>query len=369
MTNTADSGAGSLRQAIDDANSAAGADTIVFAIPGAGVHTITPQSLLPIISEAVTIDGYTQPGSSPNTNATGALNSVLQVEIDGTVAPNRCVTIGANNVEVRGLVINRCGESIELFNPFGSSVSGIVIAGNFLGTDAAGLASASNQIGVASGTQGGTVSFTVGGLNPEDRNLISGNSNAGIRTGSNFNGGSTSVVQGNIIGLDKNAAAPIPNHFGITHNDGGPTTSAIGGLTPEAANIISGNSAVGIYVVGTVNASIRGNSIFDNALLGIKASGFSDFSLPVPNDLGDADGGANGQQNFPIVSSVEVTNGPSGGSTHVSESSTRRRRPGTRSTSTRIRPARTSRASSSRARPTSDRPMSTPTAPAPPSST
>ena len=318
VTNTNDSGAGSLRQAIDDANASPGGDTIDFNIPGGGVHTITPQSLLPIVSEAVTIDGYTQPGSSPNTNATGGLNSVLQIEIDGTVAPNRCVTIGASGVVVRGLVINRCGESIEIFNPFGSNVSGIVIAGNFLGTDATGLASALNQAGVASGTQGGTASFAVGGLNPADRNLISGNSNAGIQTLSNFNGGSTSIVQGNIIGLDKNATIPIPNQFGIVLNDGGPTAMTVGGLAPEAANIISGNSAVGIYVIGVPDTcTIRGNSIFDNAALGIKTSGLNDLSQPGPNDLGDADGGPNGGQNYPIVSSVQVTNGPSGGSTHI----------------------------------------------------
>src|SRR6188474_2227213 len=87
VTNTADSGAGSLRQAIDDANLAAGTDTIAFNLPGAGVHTITPLSLLPIINTSLTIDGYTQPGSAANTNATGALNTVLQIEIDGTSAP------------------------------------------------------------------------------------------------------------------------------------------------------------------------------------------------------------------------------------------------------------------------------------------
>ena len=318
VTNTNDTGAGSLRQAIDDANANPGADTIEFDIPGSGVHTITPQSLLPIVNEAVTIDGYTQPGSSPNTNPTGGLNSVLQIEIDGTVAPNRVVTIGASNVTVRGLVINHCGECIELFNPFGSSVSGIVIAGNFLGTDASGLASASSQAGVASGTQGGTASFTVGGLNPEDRNLISGNSNSGISTGSNFNGGSTSLVQGNIIGLDRNAAAPIPNQFGVVLNDGGPTTMTIGGLTPESANIISGNSSVGVFAIGVAETvTIRGNSIFDNGALGIKASGLNDLSQPLANDPDDADGGPNSQQNYPIISSVEVTNGPSGGSTHI----------------------------------------------------
>src|SRR5262245_53416398 len=66
VSNTNDSGSGSLRQAILDANNNAGADTIRFAIPGAGVHTITPTSELPTITGPVTIDGYTQQGSSPN---------------------------------------------------------------------------------------------------------------------------------------------------------------------------------------------------------------------------------------------------------------------------------------------------------------
>src|SRR6187455_523083 len=59
-----------LRAAIEQANATAGADTIAFAIPGSGVHTITPQSVLTAVVDAATIDGYTQPGSSPNTNAT-----------------------------------------------------------------------------------------------------------------------------------------------------------------------------------------------------------------------------------------------------------------------------------------------------------
>ena len=67
VTTTGDSGAGSLRQAITDANAAAGADTIAFNIPGAGVHTIVLGSALPAVTDEITIDGYSQPGTSVNT--------------------------------------------------------------------------------------------------------------------------------------------------------------------------------------------------------------------------------------------------------------------------------------------------------------
>src|SRR6187399_2127950 len=78
VTSTADSGAGTLRQAILDANANSGADTIEFNIAGSGVHTITPATALPVITSPVTIDGYTQAGSSPNTQPVGqGLNTVL----------------------------------------------------------------------------------------------------------------------------------------------------------------------------------------------------------------------------------------------------------------------------------------------------
>src|SRR5919199_425514 len=60
-----------LAEAINFANSTPGADVINFNIPGSGVHTIKPSSPLPDITEQVTIDGYTQPGSSPNTLTQG----------------------------------------------------------------------------------------------------------------------------------------------------------------------------------------------------------------------------------------------------------------------------------------------------------
>jgi hypothetical protein len=110
VANTNDSGAGSLRQAITDANNTAGADTIMFNISGASVHTITPLSVLPDITEAVTIDGYSQPNSSMNTLANGD-NAVMLIQLNGaTVEASQGLlsglTIAASNCVVRGLAIN-----------------------------------------------------------------------------------------------------------------------------------------------------------------------------------------------------------------------------------------------------------------------
>ena len=108
VTSTADSGAGTLRQAILDANANPGADTIAFNITGSGVHTIALTSDLPYITDAVTIDGYTQAGSSPNTHAVGeGLDTVLMIEIDGTGATHNGLWVQAPDVTIRGLAVNR----------------------------------------------------------------------------------------------------------------------------------------------------------------------------------------------------------------------------------------------------------------------
>ncbi len=115
VTNTAPSDSGSLRQAILGANANPGPDSIVFAIPAPGVQTIVLASPLPAITEPVIIDGFTQPGSSANTQPAGqGLNAVLQIQIDGTgAAAGPCFTINAGNddllvMAIQGLVINRC---------------------------------------------------------------------------------------------------------------------------------------------------------------------------------------------------------------------------------------------------------------------
>jgi hypothetical protein len=142
VSNTNDSGAGSFRQALLDANLAAGTDTIAFAIPGAGLHTITLTSLLPLITSPVVIDGYTQAGSSANTNPMNAgINTVLQVELTGAQV-SLFFSTGSDGSTVRGLVIN--GSSNDKIE---SQVSNFTVRGNFVGTNATGTAVASGSFG------------------------------------------------------------------------------------------------------------------------------------------------------------------------------------------------------------------------------
>src|SRR5438552_4790776 len=177
VTNTNDSGAGSLRQAILDANANAGTDTITFSIPGGGVHTISPTSALPTITDPVTIDGYTQTGAVQNTDPNG-FNGTLLIELSGVNAGAGVngLTISSGDSTVRGLVINgfqvldiNAGDGILLITN-GSNV----IEGNFIGTNAAGTAVVGND------TEGVEVrddssNNRIGGTTPQARNLFSGN--------------------------------------------------------------------------------------------------------------------------------------------------------------------------------------------------
>jgi hypothetical protein len=195
VTNTSDSGAGSLRQAILDANANIGADAISFNIPGTGVHTITPVTFLPLITDSVTIDGYTQPGSSENTLANDD-NAVLRIVLDGSNGGISGLSLNADTCTVRGLVIN----NFEL-DAIDVRSDGNVIEGNFIGTNAAGtLALPNGEHGVGAIIAGFGLTGsnnTIGGTTPGARNLISGNIGRGILI--QFSG---SVVQGNFIGTD-----------------------------------------------------------------------------------------------------------------------------------------------------------------------
>src|SRR5262245_25731383 len=102
VTTTADSGPGSLRQAILDANANPGLDSIAFNIPGGGVQTIALGSEL-VITDDVVIEGYTQPGSSLNTDP-AADNAVILVELQGSGSDGFVVSAGT--AQIRGFALH-----------------------------------------------------------------------------------------------------------------------------------------------------------------------------------------------------------------------------------------------------------------------
>ncbi len=287
VTNTANSGAGSLREAIECANMNPGLDTITFNLPvseprfyytndgmagqvslanvtattaatdAALVNpdpdwpnswwSIRPTTPMPTITDAVIIDGYSQTGpiaASVNSLA-DATNAILRIEIDGGgFSGSSGLSINATGSTLRGLVINRRSGSTAI----GLNGNTNVVAGNFLGTDVSGTLGLGNANGVLVSSSGNTI----GGLNPADRNLISGNS-----TGIALFAGPNSAL-GNLIGTDRTGTRAIANSIGINALASG--TKTIGGTAPGSRNIISGN-ATGISHQGTGTAIIQGNYI------------------------------------------------------------------------------------------------------------
>ena len=360
VTNTNDSGPGSLRQAILDANTNPGADTIAFAIPGsacdaAGVCMIAPLSSLPGITEAVTIDGYTQPGSSPNTNPVGqGLNTVLTIWLAGDGSyTSTGLLLDADSITVRGLLV---GSGFK-YGLETTGHDGIKVAGCFIGTFVSDAPALGNTEGVHAHL---ATNLLVGGTDPADRNLISGNVSHGLLLDT-CNG---AVVQGNLIGTDPSGTFSVGNGaFGLEVTSTVDADTTIGG--PDAGNLISGNTQAGLRVgVGAGSAvTIQGNNIgtgltvnylLSNGTYGailaskllfggtapgeenlVRFNGFAGVSVPsgttgvtirgnrigangraagwknlgvdlgddhtaTPNDPGDADG----IQNFPVISSA-----------------------------------------------------------------
>ena len=362
VTITNDSGAGSFRQALTEANLLSDTDTIIFNIPGPGPHTIRPSSALPTIVNPVIIDGYSQQGAVSNSLPVGN-NAVLKLRLSG-------VSAGAG---VNGLAFNRSGCSVQgldiiEWTGYGIRLIGTsdtTIQGNFIGLDVDGVTVAANAL---NGIRSTAVAALIGGLDPGQRNLISGNGGGGIEL---FNS-ADNVVQGNYIGTDAsgllsrgNGGAAIalfnPNS---TRNIIGGTNSAarnviagstgtgasgnhgfflngcnsntilgnfigtdvtgtnglgnggagvyltnslnnvIGGTGTGAGNVIAFNVAAGVRTPGGTNA-FYGNSIFSNGALGIDLGTVGITA----NDAGDVDTGANNLQNYPVISVAVLSGG------------------------------------------------------------
>jgi hypothetical protein len=228
-------------------------DTIVFAIPGAGVHTIVVDSTL-ILNKPAKIDGYTQPGATPNSLGAGqGSNAKLQIEL--TINSSGGFALFGGGSTMQGLVVN--GEGISLRN-FG----GNTIAGNFFGTDAAGSTAAPPSVSsvVDIYIDSSSPNNMIGGTTPAARNVISGAPQAeGILINSSGN-----VIQGNLIGTNAAGDAALGNYSGIYALLGGADNNLIGGTSPGAGNVVSGNTLIGIEV-DTLNNQIEGNFVGTNA--------------------------------------------------------------------------------------------------------
>jgi uncharacterized repeat protein (TIGR01451 family) len=303
VTNVSDSGAGSLRQAILDVNSASGASSIDFNIPGTGVQTIAPTSPLPAVTNPVIIDATTQPGyaGTPLVELNGA-NIFRPGVTPPTPLPNvDGLLLSGGSSMVKGLAINRfTGNGIHLTR------DGNTISADYIGTDPTGTQALGNK---ADGILVFSRNNVIGGPGAGDRNVISGNAGDGIFLGASSAQPSGNVIERNLIGTDVSGTLDLGNvGAGI---DVESSSNVIGGTLPTTQNIIAFNGGAGVqvgsnrFVTNVVQDRISGNSIFSNVGLGIDLGGDGvTFNTP-----GGANFGPNNLQNYPIVSSAYTAPG------------------------------------------------------------
>ena len=261
VSTTADSGAGSLRQAIIDANATAnsgGADVIKFDIAGAGPHIISLSSVLPDITETVIINGSSEPDF--------ASNPVLVIDGNGLNGDGLVLTSGASGSTISGLVIRDFTSNAIQIN---SGSDGNTITGNYLGQfNADGSdAGVGENIGAAVIYIQGA-NNTIGGTTAADRNIISGGANGVFIDGATATG---NQVAGNYIGTNISGNSAIGNTFSGVRITGGATNNTIGGSTAAHGNVISGNGQDGIAIQTETS---DGNTIQHN-IIGITADGSS----------------------------------------------------------------------------------------------
>ena len=258
-------------------------------------------------------------------------------------APNN--TIGGATPERRNVISGNNDNGVRQLG----EDAGIVITGNYIGTNAAGTAAVGNlSRGV---TVEDAVNAVIGGTVAGARNVISGNRLEGLEFV--FTNGGT--AQGNLIGTKADGTGDLGNgRKGIYIVAGGVVVGGSG----SAANVISGNTDIGVHVnysnetvpnqiLGNVirlndlsgvfvsddGATVAGNLIFQNGQdgvqvhaeaqgtrisanqiyangqLGIDLVGGTENAAGVTaNDTDDPDTGANNRQNFPILTSATRSN-------------------------------------------------------------
>jgi parallel beta-helix repeat protein len=354
VTNTHDSGAGSLREAITSANSNGGFNIIEFAIgTGCGPHVITLDSALPNITSSVLINGYTQTGSVENDLEVGD-DAVFCIVLDGntnTIGNGFNVpTTAANGVAltVEGIAFSGfTNAAIKLNGGGGHVIEGVRIGGS---TSGGALDPVFDGIDVGSGVSGVTIGGSDndkrniigdalnngiylegsgGGVGPAHNNQIINNyigvgwnpstgkfTNLGIVGGALFIQGRSNTISGNLFGFDLDAIDLYTtdahdnlvsgNYIGISPLGDDLDDTGYGVEINQDAhdNTVSGNTIANNAIAGVVIGNgqhnlISANSLHDN-YCGIDLGG----NCITPNDndsMPPAGDPANRLQNFPVL--------------------------------------------------------------------
>jgi CSLREA domain-containing protein len=261
-------GACTLRAAIQEANALAGADVIGFAI-GAGVQTITVGSQLPDITSPLTIDGTTQAGYA---------GTPLIVVSGGGSA--RCLQITGGGTTLRGLALVRfAGNGLDIVGGGNN-----VLEANYVGLLANGNTAASNT---GSGVKLlNSSNNRIGGATIAQRNVISSNTGKGNGGGIEIDGGSGNAIKGNFIGVDATGMLERANEGRGIALDGS-TNNIIGGPEAGAGNLIAGNRATGVRILGASNGNL-----VQNNFMGVNKNA----SAYIANDRGVQIRGSHGNQ-------------------------------------------------------------------------
>ncbi len=289
VANTNDSGPGSLRQALLDANDSPDENYVVLNLPGPAPHTIQVQSPLPEITSPIIIDGWSQ----------GVTNGPPGIELVGPGGGNPIdgLVITAGNSTVRGLALNGFATAIRL-----GTAGGNIIQGNYIGTDVTGTIAAGNS---GDGIYISSPGNIVGGTTPGTGNVISANAGNGVVLASSS--ASNNVIQGNWIGTGAGGVGSLGNGANGVFLTGGALGNLIGGTAGGAPNVIALNGGTGITLDATAGNrnGLLGNRILSNAGLGIDLGGDG----VTPNDADDSDTGPNDYQNFPVLTDVHSIDG------------------------------------------------------------
>jgi len=289
VTTTADSGPGSLRNAITTANGNAGPDLIDFNIPGPGPHTITPTSPLPPLVDmggGTTIDGSTQPPGGVCTGGYPIGGSVM-IEIGGgSAGATAGLWVCSDNNIIRGLCINGFEQDGILIEAgvFGPTSSFNVVECCFIGTDVGGFVPVGNGWNLAGLWAGIRIKNVPGGTAHDNLivgNLVSANYAEGVAIwGPQVPGDVFSnIVDHNQIGTDINGLVDLGNsHEGVALVEGTHDNWVI-------INLISGNDFDGVGIQGFNNVPFgppiqTHSNHLENNIIGLDFGGG-----PLPNTL------------------------------------------------------------------------------------